>query len=702
MPAQRTTLWLVLGTAALLAFTLFFVDLKPRVEGDFFFATDDPQLATAGRIAELFPAGDQVLIRTVGSVENAEHLERIEALSEELAGLAGVTGVRSLSRGPRAPEAVADSPFWSRLLTPGGPGASLLVVSLDSPGSALVTRIEEAVRGFRSEGMEAEISGVPYVVEQVRRALLRDLAVFSSAALLLFAALLGWLFRSLRRLAGTLTACTAACAGTLLILRAAAVPIGLLTANLVTLVFVLTLSHSIFLNARWATLANQGRSPQEAAAEARRSVFGASFWCMITTLLGFLSLLTASAKPLQELGLAGAVGATLAIAAAYLIFPPFLAAAAPPRQAPEGNFARRRIRPRSWLAAAAVIVLCLGLGLGVPRLATDPPLLSYFQQGSPLRDGLEAIDRDGGSSPLSIVVTLPEGSEDPRLDTDLAMARLIAAQQALEKDPAVGSVLSAAPLLAEARLTSPFAALLPPKALLDLLSTDSYERVALSFLTAERERGLFFLRMRESEREEERRAVIDRLTERVRGAELEPILVGGLYDLQAQLSTLVRSSLLRSLLVLFGLFSVIAWAVSRNLRTTLAMAASLPLVPLAVVGAFGWLGLPFDIISSTAPTVALGLGVDSLIHLAAAARRSAMSDAPWIEALRGTGPAILGAALVVATGFTIFLASSFPPTQRFGSAVVLGTLVAAAVALWVLPRLAVPLSSRRRRPTGAR
>ena len=43
---------------------------------------------------------------------------------------------------------------------------------------------------------------------------------------------------------------------------------------------------------------------------------------------------------------------------------------------------------------------------------------------------------------------------------------------------------------------------------------------------------------------------------------------------------------------------------------------------------------------------------------------------------------------VVSTGFAIFLLSTFPPTQRFGAAIVVGTILASLTALYVMPLLA--------------
>ena len=48
------------------------------------------------------------------------------------------------------------------------------------------------------------------------------------------------------------------------------------------------------------------------------------------------------------------------------------------------------------------------LSLGLTRLNTDPNLLDYFQKGEQPREGLEVVDRNGGTNPLTIVVA-PRG-----------------------------------------------------------------------------------------------------------------------------------------------------------------------------------------------------------------------------------------------------------------------------------------------------
>ena len=81
--------------------------------------------------------------------------------------------------------------------------------------------------------------------------------------------------------------------------------------------------------------------------------------------------------------------------------------------------------------------------------------------GTELRDGLEQIDEDGGSSTLDIVVRDSGGA---RVDSRPVFEALEAFQDALDADSAVGVVVSPTTLVGHAR-TLPLARLLPPQVL---------------------------------------------------------------------------------------------------------------------------------------------------------------------------------------------------------------------------------------------
>ena len=75
--------WIVLLAAALsLGVVWRFGDLSPRVEGDFFFSEDDPQLQASQKINETYPSSPQIILR-VARLQGAEdsYKDRIEALT---------------------------------------------------------------------------------------------------------------------------------------------------------------------------------------------------------------------------------------------------------------------------------------------------------------------------------------------------------------------------------------------------------------------------------------------------------------------------------------------------------------------------------------------------------------------------------------------------------------------------------------------
>jgi predicted RND superfamily exporter protein len=688
-PRTAAALSLALVIASALAVARW-VDLNPRVESDFFFSDDDPQLVEDRAVRARYRTGQQAILRVTDpgaepenpAVERDETIDRIRALADAFAAVEGVRQVYSAaSHDP-------DDPLYGRILAPPDPAASNIVLQLDDVDpEVLVPRLEAVVAALGGD-LSPVLSGAPVIIEQIRRSLFRDLVVFTGAAVLLVALLVGVLYRDAAVLVGMLAASALAVNATLLAVAWMGVSIGLLTANLATIVFVLTLSHMVFITANARAARREGLTPREAVGRGAREAREGSFWAMATTGLGFLSLLVATARPLRELGTAGAVGALLAFASAYLVYPPILAAWSRSGGAAESSAAGsspdrplRRLRTAVVAAGLAAVVV---LGAGVPRVDTDPGLLDYFAPGSELHESLSRIDADGGTSPLYVAVRDPDGGP---LDTDEAYERMRALQARLEAHERVGVVLGPSVLIDQAR-TMPLARFLPLSVLLDIASSPRLDEVALGFVTPERDEGLYLLRMREAGRALARDSVLAEIRGSVEAEGLATAGVAGLYDLQSRLGRLIRESLALGLTGLWLLFLAVAVWVARARGTVVRMAICLAVVPVVVLGVFGWFGISVDIITSPAASVALAVGVDAMLHLVVRARRFAAADhpAPWSEALGRVRGAVLSATAILGAGFGVFVLSDFPPTRRFGLAVILGTATAAFLAVVVLPR----------------
>jgi predicted RND superfamily exporter protein len=604
-----------------------------------------------------------------------------------------VSAVKSLTEGPKSFEDALKSPFWSRLLiAPDRKSTNVIIFMKGRHTERPIQKLEQIVHELEARDFHIHIAGPPYVVQMIQRSLAHDFRYFSLTAVVLFGLTMAALFRSIRLFVGMLCTCASAVLLTLLIQSMLGHRIGILTVNLGTIVFVIAMSHLVYMTFNWQTLADRahrlGKESPDLAMDAWRMTFPPSFWSMVCASLGFASLLIVQAKPLRELGFGGVLGTVVAFACAYLMYPAFLRWAVPRKSKiveaePTHAFWSRRFA----LLSLGVILVSAGLGLGLSKLNTDPSLLDYFKPNTELRDGLEFVDRAGGSNPLTLVVSASNGS---LLNTDEAYQKMWRLHGALENEKDVGTVISLPTLLAEGDRV-PFSFLISYEKMMEIMAQPKYARVSKSFVTNDRKEAVFMLRMIEAKRTKYRVDVVNVLRAVCRKYGFKADLVGGIYYLQGRLAKLVAESLVTGLFWLNLLFVVIALVVARSIRGAFAMIASLTLVPLSMLGGIGWFHVPVDIISAPATNVCIGIAIDSMIHLIFGVRRAQRSGKKgweaWVFAREEQWRGIVYSDVVIAAGFAIFVLSDFPPTQRFGLVVLAGCVIDILANLFVLPLL---------------
>ena len=681
-------------TGVLFALVATFVDLRPVVDENFFFSTSDPGVQQTKKIERRFPSQPEVILAVSSrDISSARYLGKIQRLTQRVRTIGGVSAVKSLTEGPKSFEDALKSPFWSRLLIAHDRKSTNVIIFMKGRHTERpIQKLEQIVHELEARDFHIHIAGPPYVVEMLRRSLAHDFRYFSLTAVVLFGLTMAALFRSIRLFVGMLCTCASAVLLTLLIQSMLGHKIGILTVNLGTIVFVIAMSHLVYMTFNWQTLADRahrlGKESPDLAMDAWRMTFPPSFWSMVCASLGFASLLIVQAKPLRELGFGGVLGTVVAFACAYLMYPAFLRWAVPRKSKiaeaePTHAFWSRRFA----LLSLGVILLGAGLGLGLSKVNTDPSLLDYFKPNTELRDGLEFVDRTGGSNPLTLVVSASNAS---LLNTDEAYQKMWRLHGALENEKDVGTVISLPTLLAEGDRV-PFSFLISYEKMMEIMAQPKYARVSKSFVTSDRKEAVFMLRMIEEKRTKYRVDVVNDLRAVCRKYGFKADLVGGIYYLQGRLAKLVAESLVTGLFWLNLLFVLIALVVARSIRGAFAMIASLTLVPLSMLGGIGWFHVPVDIISAPATNVCIGIAIDSMIHLIFGVHRARRDGKKgweaWVFAREEQWRGIVYSDVIIAAGFAIFVLSDFPPTQRFGLVVLAGCVIDILANLLVLPLL---------------
>src|SRR5438874_7420292 len=375
--------WLMLlVTVGLFGLVAAFVDLKPVVDENFFFSTNDPQFQQSKKIEQHFPSQPEVILAVSSrDISSGRYLGRIHRLTQQVENIEAVTSVKSVTNGPKSFQDAVASPFWSRLLiAKDRKSTNLILFTEGKETEKLITRLERIMHEFDERDFRIHIAGPPYVVEMIRRSLAHDFWYFSLTAVVLFGLTMAAMFRSARVFIGMLATCTSAVLLTLLVQSVFGKKIGILTVNLGTIVFVVALSHLVYMTFNWQTLADRmGKKSPDLAAAARRMTFPASFWSMVCASLGFGSLLIVQAKPLRELGFGGVLGTVVALICAYVMYPSFLRWAVPRKSKlleaePSETFWSRRFVPLSL----AVILLSAGLGFGLKQVNTGSKSSTIF------------------------------------------------------------------------------------------------------------------------------------------------------------------------------------------------------------------------------------------------------------------------------------------------------------------------------------
>ena len=671
-----------------------YTDFTPHVDYDFFFSNEDSHYQADTNISKVFTRKDsQIIISVRGNIYSEDYGNKIKHLTSILKTIKGVTGVKSIADGPRDLHDAIDSPFWSRLLIADNKESTNIVVIVQgATPTPMMSKIENLAGVMDEPDFHIKISGFPYIIEQIQKQLQKDLTKFTLLAFVLFGLVVIMIFHSWRIFVGIVITCSNVSIITFMLTELLKLKVGLLTANLTTISFVLTLSQIIFLTFNWKNLCTS-TDPRKRVEEAVKMTCTASFWCMFTALLGFLSLMFVPARPLRELGISGSITTALSFITVYTIYPSFLRVARATNMAIEENIDEYYQKIFTVLQKGKILIILGIMGIivfTIPKLwelNTDPSLLSYFSKNSDIHEGLLYIDKNGGSSPLVIVIADQNGQT---LDSNKIYQRLWELQKELEQNPDVGTILSLPTLMAEGKRL-PLSFFLNWNWFFRALEQPQYDNIAKSFISSDRKSGLFLLRMKEVDRQKSRLEAVEKLGDTIQKHGFTPSLVGGIYALQGHLSMLIAESMVYSLGKLILIFFFIALIFGRSLRISLAMTMSICTIPLCVLGVIGYFQIPLDTIAAPATNVAIGIGIDSMIHMVNIFHRSkhiSPNSLRWLHVTRQMWQPVITSTLIICAGFGIFFFSSFPPTQRFGATIVFGSIIAAFASLFIFPLLA--------------
>ena len=551
------------------------------------------------------------------------------------------------------------------------------------------------------------ISGVPVFRAETDAQTRVELATFIPVTVLVVAAILFGLFRSLAAAVLPVAISGAATCIVMGAMGALGVPLSISTVILPSVFLAMGCAYSLHLLMETAGISGPHELGPAIVRVARPLALSG-----LTTAIGFAAVAVVPIDALRELGGFGALGTFTLVLAVLTAGPAYLAIWQPVHlstrfiewvqnslQGPLLGFVARN--RRSVLLAWTIAALCFGIGALQVRVETD--VTKWFPKGGAVRDSYDSIRSTlSGISPMNIVVKGkgPDAILEPEVLEAIARLTL-----ALEEERDVGKVVSIVDPLRELRRQfvpeaggelpkergeiAQYMLLLESKEQFrDLMASD--RSAANVMLRVNNNGSEHLLRLAEEVTRWWKAHGIDSVEVRTTGIMYEfaraqrAIALGQLQGLGLDLATIG--------LILLAIFRI----------PKLAVIALIPnVIPLLVV--FGFLGgihSPLDAGTVVVGNLALGIAVDETVFILTAfmIHRSEEDSLEGVlaESFRQVLPALIATTTVVAVGFAVLGVSDFAFTQKLG-ALTSGVMVVCVVAnVTLLPALLLTFGNPRR------
>ena len=597
-----------------------------------------------------------------------------------------------------------------------------------------IENIRNIIKNHETNG-KIFLGGVNMIASDAIGFVKNDLVIYGFSLVFIFIFILWYIFRHIRWIIIPLLICFISIISTGGVLGLFGWEVTVISSNFIALQLIITMSTVLHLIERYRELnvRYKNASQYKLVINTVLSKLEPSFFAIITTVVGFASLILSNIEPVINLGLMMSIGITISLILSFVTFPIILMIMGKKDEHDEKNIQTSFITKCSFIVEnygktiIVVSILAVVFSItGSSKLFVENSFINYFKPSTEIYKGMKVIDENlGGTSPLDIIIkfkddekTTPVKSKNQDEYDDFEnefdeknsdkqywfsqdkMDTITAIHDYLETIPEIGKVQSLATLLKvgeilnkNERLDGITLALLynqlPPK----------YKDLILSpYINIEKNEARITMRLIDSNPDLRRNILLTKintdLREIIKNKEttyrLSNLMV--LYNnmlqslFNSQISTLGASIVILSIMffILFRSFKIVFIALVANVTPIFLL-----------FGIMGWLNIPLDIMTITIAAIAIGIAVDDTIHFIHRFEEEFKFDKDYVNAMRrshrGIGHAMYYTTIIIVIGFSILMLSNLVPTIYFGLLTGIIMINVLAADLLLLPKLLLML-----------
>jgi uncharacterized protein len=604
--------------------------------------------------------------------------------------------------------------------------------------------IEDIRSIIKNHNTEAKIflGGINMIVHDVVNYVKNDLLIYGSILVLLFIIILWVFFRKLSWVILPLLICLISVVCTTGILGILSWEVTVISSNFISIQLIITISLVIHLIVRYEELLKKytSISKNKIILVTILSKIKPSFFAILTTVVGFLSLILSNIKPIINFGLMMSFGITISLLLSFIIFPSILMLlnkqSNNKKEIKTNNnskiihFCKKIIESRNKTILIFTIVISLFSIYGSSLLIVENSFINYFKKNTEIYQGMRLIDEKlGGTTPLDIIVTFNKKDEIKSIDikdlnediqedefesfydefeinnnedqywfTNDKLNIIKQIDEYLQNIPQIGNVASFATILKIGKILNNDIELDSLKlALIYNSIPDKYRKLIINpYINIKDNQTRFILRIKDSSTDLRRNILITKLNNELKSIitpqigeyRLSNIMI--LYN--NMLQTLFKSQILTLgsvALILFLMFIILF----RSFKIAL-ISIIVNMIPISLIfGIMGIFNIPLDLMTITIAAISIGIGVDQTIHYIHRYKEEFSKDKNYLKAMSRShdsiGYAMVYTSLVIIIGFSILVFSNFIPTIYFGLLTVVAMSMVLISALILLPKMII-------------
>lgn len=594
--------------------------------------------------------------------------------------------------------------------------------------SPLLAAVEGVIAPLRP-AIDARIVGMVPFHDALLKHLYADLPVFLGLALLVILVSYYLAFRTLRSLVLPVLVVvlgTVWTAGTMALLG---FPLTLVSVMTPPLVLILGSSYSLHMLNQYYREARVSGTDRRWIADSATHISTTIFLAAITTVFGFVSLLTASMRQLRQFGMATAVGIVYCGVLAMFFLPAALSLLKPPtavqrERVLEGLLTRTIGRLAGvvthgrWIVFLVSVVVVAGFAVALGGVRFETNFTKYLRKTEPVvvNNNL-LIDKFTGFEYLYLTLSAPDDRpgyfQDPAVLADIGEF-----ERRLAADPDVKYLSSFTAYLRGMNKAMTGAAEVPTSRPLVLLLSRYFAALAATsaggeltgtLMNKDFSRYTIVLHVWDSAAhdlafENSLKTILPRLKALGTGT----LPAGVTAEYWGEVITVLQTSaiMLRNQISSIALSVVLVFLVSalvlRSARHGLVVLAPLAVGIMLNFIVMAVFQIPLDAVTITFASIAIGIGVDNAIHLVIQYRRQreiwpGEPEKVIGHTLKAAGRPMVLTTLSIMAALLVFVFSAFRPIVYFGVLISLSLVMTTAGALILLPSLLYVGSKREAR-----